>query len=36
MPRLSRLASSALALTLLIVPLVAYLLVDGGRMLSVG
>lgn len=36
MPRLSRLASSALALSLLIVPLVAYLAVDGGRMLSVG
>ena len=32
MPRLSRLASSALALALLIVPLVAYLMVDDGRL----
>ena len=36
MPRLSRLASSALALALLIVPLVAYLMVDDGRLARMG
>jgi len=36
MPRLSRLAPSVLALLLLIVPLVAYLAVDDGRLARMG
>ena len=36
MPRLSRLAPSALALALLIIPLVAYLSVDDGRLARMG